>query len=176
MSLQYLIDKCGKQKVINLLPSLFITIDTKKVDTENIICENDYFINPKSTVDALYILFKSEYADNYENMIEIIHNLAPIVELFHEMAIDKAMYDSVVISYLGKKHLRFKNKSDKKFGKTLYLDVQTVRIALTDMQTKQTVSRYFGNGLKLCLGTVLFSFFHRHYFDNINFLCLRYWK
>jgi hypothetical protein len=156
-----------------LLPSLFITVDTEKVDTKNIICENDYFINPQNVVNALY---KSEYADNYENMIEIIHNLEPIVVLFHEMAIDKAMYDAVVISYLGKKHLRFKNKSDKKFGKTLYLDVQTVRIALTDMQTKQTVSKIFGNGLKFCIGTVIFSFFHRHYFDNINFLCLRYWK
>jgi len=173
MSLQYLIDKCGKQKVINLLPSLFITVDTEKIDAENIICENDYFINPQNVVNALY---KSKYADDYENMIEIIYNVAPIVELFHEMAIDKAMYDSVVISYLGKKHLRFKNKSDKKFGKTLYLDVQTVRIALTDMQTKQTVSKIFGTGLKLCIGTVLFSFFHRHYFDNIKFLCLRYWK
>jgi hypothetical protein len=173
MSLQYLIEKCGTQKVINLLPSLFITVDTEKIDAENIICENDYFINPQNVVNALY---KSEYADKYENMIEIIYNVPPIVELFHEMAIDKAIYDSVVISYLGKKHLRFKNKSDKKFGKTLYLDVQTVRIALTDMQTKQTVSRYFGNGVKLCIGTVLFSFFHRHYFDNINFLCLRYWK
>jgi hypothetical protein len=169
MSLQYLIEKCGTQKVINLLPSLFITVDTEKIDTKNIICENDYFINPQNVVNAL---FKHEY----ENMIEIIYNVAPIVELFHEMAIDKAMYDSVVISYLGKKHLRFKNKSDKKFGKTLYLDVQTVRIALTDMHTKQTVSRYFGTGLKLCIGTVLFSFFHRHFFDNINFLCLRYWK
>jgi hypothetical protein len=173
MSLQYLIDKCGKQKVINLLPSLFITVDTEKVDTKNIICENDYFINPQNVVDALY---KNKYTDNYENMIEIIHNLEPIVVLFHEMAIDKAMYDAVVISYLGTKHLRFKNKSDKKFGKTLYLDVQTVRIALTDMQTKQTVSKIFGNGLKFCIGTVIFSFFHRHYFDNINFLCLRYWK
>jgi hypothetical protein len=168
MSLQYLIDKCGKQKVINLLPSLFITIDTENVDTENIICENDYFINPQNVVDALY---KNEYANNYENMIEIIHNLAPIVEMFHEMAIDKAMYDSVVISYLGKKHLRFKNKSDKKFGKTLYLDVQTVRIALTDMQTKQTVSTIFGTGLKLCVGTLLFSFFHVHYFGALRNMC-----
>ena len=164
MSLQYLIENCGTQKVINLLPSLFITIDTEKVDTKNIICENDYFINPQNVVNSLY-------AKDYENMIEIIYNLAPIVELFHEIAIDKAMYDSVVISYLGEKHLRFKNKSDKKFGKTLYLDVQTVRIALTDMQTQQTVSRIFGTGLKLCIGTVLFSFFHIHYFGELRKMC-----
>jgi hypothetical protein len=111
------------------------------------------------------------YAKDSENMIEIIYNIAPIVELFHEIAIDKAMYDSVVISYLGEKHLRFKNKSDKKFGKTLYLDVQTVRIALTDMQTQQTVSRIFGTGLKLCIGTVLFSFFHMHYFGELRKMC-----
>jgi hypothetical protein len=168
MSLQYLIEKCGTQKVINLLPSLFITIDTDKIETKNIICENDYFINPKKVVDALY---KSEDADDYETMMKIIQNLAPIVELFHEMAIDKAMYDSVVISYLGKKHLQFKNKSDKKFGKTLYLDVQSVRIALTDIQTKQTVSRIFGTGLKLFAGTLLFSFFHIHYFGALRNMC-----
>jgi hypothetical protein len=168
MSLQNLIDKCGIQKVINLLPSLFITIDTEKVDAENIICENDYFINPQNVVNALY---RSDCAYDYEIMIEMIHNLAPIVELFHEIAIDKAMYDSVVISYLGKKHLRFNNKSDKKFGKTLYLDVQTVRIALTDMQMKQTVSTLFRTGLKLCIGTVLFSLFHIHNFCGLRKMC-----
>ena len=168
MSLQYLIENCGKQKVINLLPSLFITIDTEKVDAENIICENDYFINPQNVVNTLY---KSKYADDYEIMIEMIHNLAPIVGLFHEIAIDKAMYDAVVISYLGKKHLRFKNKSDKKFGKTLYLDVQTVRIALTDMQMKQTVSTLFGTGLKLCIGTIIFSLFHVRYFGGLRNMC-----
>ena len=170
MCLQYLIDKYGKDKVIKLLPSLFITIDTDKIDTNNIICENDYFINPQTT-------YKNIYSDNYENTIEIIHNIAPIVELFHEIAINKAMYDSVVISYLGKKHIRFKNGSDKKFGKTLYLDVQALRIALTDMQTEQTVRRLFANGLKICAGAFMFAFLHKHhYLGGVNFLriiCLR---
>ena len=174
MCLQYLIDKYGKDKVIKLLPTLFITIDTDKIDTNNIICENDYFMNPQTTVNTLY---KNIFSDNYENTIEIIHNIAPIVELFHEIAIDKAMYDSVVISYLGKKHIRFKNGSDKKFGKTLYLDVQALRIALTDMQTEQTVRRLFANGLKICAGAFMFAFLHKHhYLGGVNFLriiCLR---
>ena len=169
MCLQYLIDKYGKDKVIKLLPSLFITIDTDKIDTNNIIWENDYFINPQTT-------YKNIYSDNYENTIEIIHNIAPIVELFHEIAINKAMYDSVVISYLGKKHIRFKNGSDKKFGKTLYLDVQALRIALTDMQTEQTVRRLFANGLKICAGAFMFAFLHKHHYlgGGVKFLCLRY--
>ncbi len=174
MCIQNLIDKCGKKKVINLLPSLFITVDSDKIETYNVICENDYFINPQTTVDELY---KNIYVDNYENMIEIIHNIAPIVELFHEIAIDKAMVDSVVISYLGKKHIRFKNRSDKKFGKTLYLDVQALRIALTDMQTEQTARKYIRNGIKICAGAFIFSFLHKHhYLGGVNFMrmiCLR---
>jgi hypothetical protein len=39
-------------------------------------------------------------------------------------------------------------------GKSLYLDVQTVRIAITDMQTCQVVNR----GL-ISAGVLLFSFF-----------------
>jgi len=130
MSLQYLINKCGKDKVIKLLPSLFITVDTDKIDTKNIICDNYYYINPKTNIDC--------------------ENIESIVALFDEIAIDKSMVDSVVISYLGEKHFRFKTGSDNKFGKTLYLDVQAVRIALTDLLTEQTVSQ-IGNGLKLGL-------------------------
>jgi hypothetical protein len=130
MSLQYLINKCGKDTVIKLLPSLFITVDTDKIDTKNIICDNYYYINPQTNIDC--------------------ENIESIVALFDEIAIDKSMVDSVVISYLGEKHFRFKTGSDNKFGKTLYLDVQAVRIALTDLLTEQTVSQ-IGNGLKLGL-------------------------
>jgi len=46
-----------------------------------------------------------------------------------------------------------------------------VRIALTDMQMKQTVSTIFGTGLKLCIGTIIFSLFHVRYFGGLRNMC-----
>lgn len=163
MCIQNLIDKCGKTNVLNILPSLFITIDTEKIENNQLLCDTDYFEESQTIIDTLYTkLNKSDY--------ETVHDIVPIIHLFHDIAIDKAMVDSVVITYLGQNCVRYRNLSEKRFGKTLYLDVHAVRIALTDMQTEQTVCRYIGNGFKICLGIFVFSFLHREKFANIHFL------
>ena len=183
MQIKQLIEKCGKSKVIDILPSLFITIDTDKIKDSDIVCDNDYIVNPNGTTEALYIQFKNSNGtftqlynknvttQNYKKMIETMCDITPIVELFNEIEIDKASVDSVIISYLGKNSIRYKNNSEKKVGKSLYLDVHAVRIALIDMQTKQTVCRIFGNGLKICVGAFLFSFLYRYNFftDSLRF-------
>ena len=162
MSIKNLIEKCGKENVINLLPSLFITIDTEKIEKNQLLCDNDYFVNPQQSIDALY---NNLYlTDDYEKMVQTIYDIA---------AIDKAMVDSVIITYLGKSCVRYKNKSEKHFGKSLYLDVHAVRIALTDMQTEQTICRFIGNGFKLCVGAFLFSVLHKHTSWNLHFFNLR---
>jgi hypothetical protein len=171
MSIKSLIEKCGKENVVSLLPSLFIMISTKKIEKNQLLCDNDYFVNPQQSIDALYN--NLHLTDDYEKLVETIHDIAPILELFHEIAIDKAMVDSVIITYLGKSCVRYKNKSEKNFGKSLYLDVHAVRIALTDMQTEQTVCRFIGNGFKLCVGAFLFSILHKHTSWNLHFFNLR---
>lgn len=185
MQIKQLIEKCGKSKVIDILPSLFITIDTDKIKDSDIVCDNDYIVNPNGTTEALYIQFKNSNGtftynknvttQNYKKMIETMCDITPIVELFNEIEIDKASVDSVIISYLGKNSIRYKNTSKTKIGKSLYLDVHAVRIAMIDMQTKQTVCRIFGNGLKICVGAFLFSFLHRYNFftDSLRFITPR---
>lgn len=160
MSIQNLIKKCGKNNVLKILPSLFIMVDTEKIENNKVLCDTDYFTNPEIKVDSL---------ENYET----IHDILQITELFNEIAIDKAMVDSVVMSYLGQNCIRYKNLSEKRYGKSLYLDVHAVRIALTDMQTEQTVSRFFGTGFKLCAGVLFFSFLHKNNFWNFNTNFLR---
>ena len=160
MSIKNLIEKCGKQNVLKTLPGLFIMVDTEKIENNKLLYDTDYFADSH---DALY---KNLHTSDYET----IYDIAPIMELFHEIAIDKAMVDSVVITYLGQHCIRYKNLSEKRFGKSLYLDVHAVRIALTDMQTEQTVCRYIGNGFKICLGIFVFSFLRREKFANIHFL------
>ena len=159
MCIKNLIEKCGKNNVLKILPSLFIMIDTEKIENNPLLCDTDYFAESQTIIDDLY---KKLHTSNYEKMVETIHDIAYIIELFHEIAIDKAMVDSVVITYLGQNCVRYKNLSEKRYGKTLYLDVHAVRIAVTDMQTEQTVSRYFRNGLKICFGAFIFSFLHKN--------------
>jgi hypothetical protein len=167
MCIKNLIEKCGKKNVLKILPSLFIMVDTEKIEKNRLLSDNDYFVESQSTIDDLYKNLHTN--NNYKKMVETVHDIAPILELFHEIAIDKAMVDSVVITYLGQNCVRYKNKSDKQFGKSLYLDVHAVRIALTDMQTEQTVRKYIGNGLKLCFGAFFFSVLHHHKFWNLHF-------
>jgi hypothetical protein len=166
MCIKNLIEICGKTNVLKILPSLFITIDTEKIENNQLLCDTNYFEESETIIDTLYTNLKtSDY--------ETVHDIVPIIHLFHEMAIDKAMVDSVVITYLGKNCVRYKNLSEKRFGKTLYLDVHAVRIALTDMQTEQTVRRYIGNGLKFFAGAFFFSFLHKHHFGDFTHLrCL----
>ena len=166
MCIQNLIEKCGKTNVLKILPSLFITINTEKIENNQLLCDTDYFEESQTLIDTLYKnLNKSDY--------ETVHDIVAVIELFHEIAIDKAMADSVVITYLGQNCVRYRNLSEKRFGKTLYLDVHAVRIALTDMQTEQTVRRYIGNGIKFFAGAFIFSFLHKHHFGDFTHLrCL----
>lgn len=163
MCIQNLIDKCGKTNVLKILPSLFITIDTEKIENNQLLCDTDYFEESQTIIETLYKnLNKSDY--------ETVHEIVPIIHLFHEIIIDKAMVDSVVVTYLGQNSVRYKNWSENRFGKSLYLDMHAVRIALTDMQMEQMVCRYIGNGFKFCFGIFVFSFLHKEKFANIHFL------
>jgi hypothetical protein len=165
MSIKNLIEKCGKQNVLKVLPGLFIMVDTEKIEKNKLLYDTDYFANSHDT------LYKNLDTIDYNTICDVV----PIMDLFHEIAIDKAMVDSVVITYLGQNCIRYKNLSEKQYGKSLYLDMHAVRIALTDMQTEQTVRRYFGTGLKLCVGAFFFSFLHRNHFipEFMRHFCIK---
>lgn len=139
------IEKNGKSRVVDLLPSLFISIDTNKYEKKEIIydCQTTFpYIN--------------EFAKhNIKDFTGTIYDIAPIVELINEIPANKlpSNIDCIFVSYLGKYIVQMKNTGTN-HGKSLYLDVHTVRIALTDMQTYQVVNR----GL-ISAGALLLSFF-----------------
>ena len=143
-----LIEKIGKSRVVDLLPSLFITIDTNKFEESQLMY--DYKDLVPSTFSAI-----NEFAKhNMKDFTETIYDIVPIVELINDLPnVAAADIDCIYVSYLGKYVVRMKNNGSN-HGKSLYLDVHTVRIAMTDMQTQQIVNR----GL-ISAGALLFSFF-----------------
>ena len=142
------IEKNGKSRVVNLLPSLFITIDTNKYEKKEIIY--DYQMSTFSAIN--------EFAKhNNKDFTGTIYDIAPIVELINEIPANKlpSNIDCIFVSYLGKYIVQMKNTGTN-HGKSLYLDVHTVRIALTDMQTQKYVNLSF-----ICAGALFLSFFLR---------------
>jgi hypothetical protein len=134
-----LIEKIGKSRVVELLPSLFITIDTNKFEESKLMY--DY----KDLVPSTF--------SDMKDFTETIYDVVPIVELINDLPDVAADVDCIYVSYLGKYVVRMKNNGSN-HGKSLYLDAHTVRIAITDMQTYQVVNR----GL-ISAGALLFSFF-----------------
>lgn len=143
-----LIEKTGKSTVVDLLPSLFITIDTNNFKETEIMY--DYQGLVPNTISIINDFAKH----NLKDFTGTIYDIAPVVELINDLPDVAADVDCIYVSYLGKHVVRMKN-AETNHGKSLYLDVHTVRIALTDMQTYQVVNRGF-----ICAGALMLSFFY----------------
>jgi hypothetical protein len=141
-----LIEKIGKSRVVELLPSLFITIDTNKFE------EKDILYDYQDLVPTTFFMINDFAKHNLKEFTGTIYDIAPIVELINDLP-STADVDCIYVSYLGIYVVRMKNNGSN-HGKSLYLDAHTVRIAITDMQTYQVVNR----GL-ISAGALLFSFF-----------------
>ena len=142
-----LIEKIGKSRVVELLPSLFITIDTNKFE------ESQLMYDYKDLVPSTFSAINEFSKHNMKDFTETIYDVVPIVELINDLPAVASNIDCIYVSYLGKYVVRMKNNGSN-HGKSLYLDAHTVRIAITDMQTYQVVNR----GL-ISAGALLFSFF-----------------
>jgi hypothetical protein len=141
-----LIEKTGKSTVVDLLPSLFITIDTNNFKETEIMY--DYQGLVPNTISIINDFAKH----NLKDFTGTIYDVCPIVELINEITLPPNV-DCIYVSYLGKHVVRMKNAKTN-HGKSLYLDAHAVRIALTDMQTYQVVNRGF-----ICTGALMLSFF-----------------
>jgi hypothetical protein len=149
-----LIEKTGKSKVVDLLPSLFITIDTNNFKETEIMY--DYQGLVPNTISIINDFAKH----NLKDFTGTIYDVCPIVELMNEITLPPNV-DCLYISYLGKHVVRMKN-AETDHGKSLYLDAHTVRIALTDMKTQQ-----FANCGLICAGALILSFFYGYKFYKI---------
>lgn len=163
-SIDNLIQQCGKQTAMDILPSLFIKINTSSAVEKMSMLDYEYdvFFNISSYMVTNELI--KAYI-NKENSTEYVQELMSVISLFYNCrnSIDSADVDYIVISYLGDFQVRFKNKSatDKPYGKSLYLDMQSLRIALIDEYTMQIWRRnymVFRNGIKMIGGYFAFNY------------------
>ena len=167
-SIDKLITYCGRQFAIDLIPSLFIKISTASAEEKKVLIDFEY--NNKNdgigmpTFTFIRDVINTESFKN-KHMNDILSDLTTVMRLFEEFKadIDIDNVDYIVFSYLGDFQLRFKNLASKEepFGKTLYLDIQTVRIALIDEQIhRKWLYSYsiFRNGLAFFSGYFVFKY------------------
>ena len=164
-----LIQQCGRQNAISILPGLFIKINTSSAEEKKPILEYEYdgvFSISSFTLTNILIeeLIQKSVRDN-KHLTYMLNDLVSIVALFYDCrnSIDVSDVDYIVFSYLGDFQLRFKNTTsiDKPYGKALYLDIQSLRIALIDEQTMQIWKRnymVFRTGVKVIGGYFLFKY------------------
>lgn len=192
-SIDNLVQQCGRPFITDLLPSLFIKINTSSVETSQVFLDLDYNGSSISDINNItkYVIEK-KLETNSKLTFEIISDLATVIELFNscisdtgsntdsdtgsntdsDMGIDTVDY--IVFSYLGKFEIRLKNTASKnnQFGKSFYLDIQTVRISLIDEQTKRAWARYytiFNNGFKVVGGYLIFRYLSNFFnFTGLN--------
>ena len=175
-----LIQQCGRQNAISILPGLFIKINTSSAEEKKPMIEYDYegvFSISSFTLTNILIqeLIQQNSRDN-KHLTKMLEDLVSIVALFYDCrnSIDISDVDYIVISYLGDFQLRFKNTMaiDKPYGKALYLDIQSLRIALIDEQTMQIWKRnymVFRTGVKIIGGYFLFKYVANFMGFNWNF-------
>jgi hypothetical protein len=159
-----LIHKCGRQYITNLLPSLFIKINTSSAEDKTALFDLEYddnsewnsvlttLNNQKVDCGSIYI---KDHLNDIKNIVDILGHCKK------ELNIEK--YDYIIFSYLGDYIVRYKNqnKVSRWRQQALYLDIQSVRIALIDENIRQTWQKYylfFNNGFKFITGYVALRF------------------
>ena len=175
-----LINKCGRQFIVDLLPRLFININTASAEDKPSMIDYDY--NSLKLSSPLLSLADTNIDTNTNNnngfsqkyLQEHYTDINTIISLFCycKGEIDISSFDYVVFSYLGNFIVRYKNQDTVKnlIGKALYLDIQTVRIALVDEYTEKTWNKYyvfFNKGVKYVGGLFALGFAFRFCHQNI---------
>jgi hypothetical protein len=189
LPIDQLINKCGSQSIVELLPKLFIDINTASAEEKTALIDSDYnnFKLNSPLISLLDTNINTNTNKNINNnkglsqqyLQEHYNDINTIISLFFnskdELDIDS--FDYIVFSYLGDFIVRYKNQytANQPIGKSLYLDIQSVRIALVDEYTEKTWNKYyvfFNKGIKYVGGLFVlgfaFRFFHQNIFNGFN--------
>ena len=94
-----LIEKTGKSKVLDLLPSLFITIDTNKFE------ESELMYDYKDLVPSTFSAINDFVKHNLKEFTGTIYDVVPFEELINDLP-STADVDGIYVSYLGKHVVR----------------------------------------------------------------------
>ena len=178
-----LINKCGSQYIVELLPKLFIDINTASAEEKRALIDSDYN-NFKLNSPLISLLDTNTNTNKNKNnnkcfsqqyLQDHYDDINTIISLFCNSRdeIDIASFDYIVFSYLGDFIVRYKNPdtANQPIGKSLYLDIQSVRIALIDEYTEKTWNKYyvfFNKGIKYVGGLFVFGFAFRFFYQNFH--------
>ena len=124
-------------------------------------------------LDSNSIIYDAVRNIDFTKIVE--SDINTIISLFCNSRdeIDIASFDYIVFSYLGDFIVRYKNQdtANQPIGKSLYLDIQSVRIALIDEYTEKTWNKYyvfFNKGIKYVGGLFVFGFAFRFFYQNFH--------
>jgi hypothetical protein len=183
LPIDQLINKCDRTFIVDLLPRLFIDINTASAEEKTALIDSDYN-NFKLNTHLISILDTNTNTNTTnknclnQQYLQVHYNdINSIISLFcnSKDEVDIDSFDYIVFSYLGNFIVRYKNQdtANQPIGKSLYLDIQSVRIALIDEYTEKTWNKYyifFNKGIKYVGGLFVFGFafnFIRHNFYNV---------
>ena len=162
-TIQNLVIKVGETFMLDNIPKYIIEIST------NIALNRSAFVfNPVNTLPSIVDMLKLNVdfvkQDADDEMLYVIENLS-------KCDIKYEGFDCLVISNGGKYNVILKLANDKK-GRSLYLDIQSIRIDMIDKQTKDNLGYYynmFNYGLNTCISVISFQYFYSDlYSSTIN--------
>jgi hypothetical protein len=167
-TLPTLIKEIGNNFVIDNFASYTIEFSSSKaLEASNTfefrlnIKKEDRFFHIFSIIHSLKQNIEFTKLDNNQELVYVL-DLFNIV--INKGVIDFDKYDFFVISNMGKYNVRFVINSgkDMDIGKSLYLDIQSIRIAIIDELVNNKFNYYFNifnYGLKSFIGGYLLSYF-----------------
>jgi hypothetical protein len=160
-TIQNLVIKVGETFMIENIPKYIIQLSTDMALNRSAFAFNMADTLP-SIVDMLKLNVDFVKQDADDEMLYVIENLS-------KCDIKYEGFDCLVISNGGKYNVILKLANDKK-GRSLYLDIQAIRIDMIDKQTTDNFNYYynmFNYGLNTCISVVTFQYFYSDVYKNM---------
>ena len=160
-TIQNLVIKVGETFMIENIPKYIIQIST------NIALNRSAFaFNMADTLPVIVSKLKlnAEFVkqDSQDEMLYVIENLCKCDIKYDD-------FDNLIISNGGKYNVILKLSNDSK-GKSLYLDIQSIRIDMVDKQNTDNFNYYynmFNYGFNTCISVISFRYFYSDLYTNM---------
>ena len=159
-TIQSLVVKVGETFMLDNIPKYIIQIST------NIALNRSAFsFNMADTLPVIVNKLKlnDEFVkqDSQDEMLYVIENLGKCDIKYDD-------FDNLIISNGGKYNVILKLTNDNK-GKSLYLDIQSIRIDMIDKQTTDNFNYYFNifnYGFNTCISVISFRYFYSDLYNT----------
>ena len=161
-TIQNLVNKVGETFMIENIPKYII-----QLSTDMALNRSAFAFDMADTLPVIVNKLKlnAEFVkqDSQDEMLYVIENLSKCDIKYDD-------FDNLIISNGGKYNVILKLSNDSK--KTLYLDIQSIRIDMIDKQTTDNFNYYynmFNYGLNTCISVISFKYFYSDlYSTTIN--------